>query len=420
MEKLIIKGGNRLEGCVSISGAKNSALKVLCASILTSERIRLFNIPTGLEDVRASIDMIKSVGAKVFIKNNTVTIDNSSINNYDVSIPNDKDIRTSLLMLGSLLGKHGKAKVPLPGGCNIGDRKFDLHIYALERLGAKVKITDDGYIEAETTGLQGAEIEFPFLTMGGTENSIIASCLAKGLTTIKNAYVTPEVLDLIRFLKYMGAEIKVKGSRYVKIDGVKQLHGTGHTIIPDRLEALTFIVAGAVTKGFVEIEEFPIDFLGIPLIYLEEAGVIFHKGRRSVIVDGQGAFSPLEIVAGSYPGVISDMQPLFSVFATQSLGVSRIIDVRYPSRFGYIKYLQRMGADINQEGNIAVINGPTRLKGSDVNAENLRAGAALICGALCAEGKTAIENVYQIDRGYERIEQKLKDLGANITRVIRE
>lgn len=417
MEKFVIKGGNVLKGTVTVSGAKNSALKVLCASILTPEKVRLFNMPTEIEDVKVQMDMLKSIGVNVTTENDMVTIDSSPIREYEVFMDKEKGIRTSLLMLGSMLGRFGRAKVPLPGGDNIGERKYDLHIYALERLGAKVRVTDDGFLEAECDELKGAEIEFPFLTMGGTENTIIASCLAKGRTIIRNAYITPEVLDLIKFLNGMGAKIKVGGSRFVQIDGAEGLYGTNHKIIPDRLEALTFVVAGAVTKGFLEIKEFPTEFLEVPLIYLREAGVNFYRGENSLIIDGQGLFGPMEIVAGSYPGIISDMQPLFAVFATQAAGISRVIDVRYPDRFAYIKYLQKMGADVHQEGNIAVIKGPTPLKGASVTSKDLRAGAALLVAGLCAEGQTEIENIYQIDRGYEMIEQKLNGLGADIKRM---
>lgn len=418
MEKFVIEGGNALKGTVKVSGAKNSALKVLCASLLTPEKVRLFNMPTMIEDVKVQIDMIRSVGAKVAVENDMVVIDNSSVRDYDVFMDKEKGIRTSLLMLGSLLGRFGRARVPLPGGDNIGERKYDLHIYALERLGAKVKVTDDGFLEAECDGLRGAEIEFPFLTMGATENTIISASLAKGQTIMRNAYITPEVLDLIKFLKCMGAKIKVGGSRFVQIDGVEELYGTNHKIIPDRLEALTFVIAGAVTKGFLEIKEFPAEFLEVPLIYLRDAGVNFYKGENSLIINGQGGlFGPMEIVAGSYPGIISDTQPLFAVFATQASGNSRVIDVRYPNRFAYVEFLRKMGADIHQEGNIAVIEGPTPLKGTSIPSKDIRTGAALLVAGLCAEGQTEIENIYQIDRGYERIEEKLFKLGANIQRI---
>ena len=418
MKKFIIRGGNRLVGTVIPSGAKNSAFKVLCASILTSEKIRLFNMPTKIEDVRVQRDMLKSVGAKVTVENDMVVMDNSSVRGYEVFMDKEKSVRTSLLMLGSMLGRFGRARVPLPGGDNIGERKYDLHIYALERLDARVRVTDDGFLEAECNGLGGAEIEFPFLTMGATENAIIAASLANGQTIIRNAYITPEVLDLVKFLNGMGAKIRVRGSRFVQIDGAEELYGTNHKIIPDRLEALSFVVAGAVTKGFLEIKEFPTGFLEVPLIYLKEAGVNFYKGENSFIIDGQGGlFGPMEIVAGSYPGIISDMQPLFAVFATQASGNYRVIDVRYPNRFAYVESLQKRGADIHQKGNIAMINGPTPLKGANITATDLRSGAALLIAGLCAEGQTEIENIYQIDRGYEKIEEKLGWLGADIERI---
>ena len=418
MEKFVINGGNVLGGTITVSGAKNSALKVLCASILTPEKVRLFNMPIDIEDVKVQIDMLKSIGVNVIIKNRIVVIDSSSISKSTVFMDKDKGVRTSLLMLGSMLGRFGWAKVPFPIGDNIGERKFDLHIYALNQLGANVRVTDDGFIEAECNELKGAEIDFPILTMGGTENAIIAACLAKGRTTIRNAYVTPEVLDLVKFLNSMGANINVRGSRLVEIDGVEELYGTNHKIIPDRLEALTFAIIGAVTKGFLKIKEFPTEFLEVPLIYLREAGINIYNGKDCLIVDGRGgSFDSTEIVAGSYPGIISDMQPLFAAFATQASGNSAIIDIRYPNRFAYIEGLQKMGADIHQEGNIAMVKGPNNLKGANVTATDLRAGAALLISGLCAMGQTEIENIYQIDRGYERIEQKLKCLGADIKRV---
>jgi UDP-N-acetylglucosamine 1-carboxyvinyltransferase len=417
MAKLIIRGGNRLEGTVTLSGAKNSALKILCASVLTSEKIRLFNLPAGMEDIKVQIDMLRSLGAKVTIHNDVSSIDNSSISRWDVRLDCRKSIRTSLLLLGSLLGRFGRARVPIPGGCKIGVRKYDLHVYALECLGAKVRVADDDFLEAECDVLRGAEIEFPILTMGATENTIIAACLARGTTIIRNAYVTPEVTDLIAFLNGMGANVKARSSRTVEIQGVDELFGTNHRIILDRLEALTFMVAGGVTKGFVEIEQFPFELLEVPLIYLREAGVAFYKGAGSLIIDGRGLFSPIEIVGGSYPGIISDMQPLFAVFATQGTGISRIFDVRYPDRFGYVESLQKMGADIHREGNMAAIRGPASLKGARITAHDLREGTALLIAGLGAEGQTEIDNAYQIHRGYEAIDEKFTKLGADIERV---
>jgi len=416
MEKLIIRGGNRLEGTVTLSGAKNSALKVLCASILTSEKVKIFNMPTKMEDVKVQIDMLKSIGAKVEIKGDMVFIDNSTINRWDVSIDEGRSVRTSLLMLGSLLGRFRKARVPLPGGCKIGERKYDLHIYALERLGAKVNETSDGYIEADCCGLKGAEVEFPNRTIGGTENAILAACLAKGKTIIKNATIRPEVLDLVNFLNSMGAKIDVPGAGYIKIEGVSELHGTTYSIIPDPIEAFTFVIATIVTKGEVKIKPCPTSFIEVPIIYLRESGVNFHLNGDTLKVNTIKRITCLDIATSPYPGIFSDYQPFFTVFASQAGGVSRKTDNIQPKRFQCAMGLARLGAGVRVIGNTAIVKGPTHLKGDHVVANDLRGGAALAVAGLCAEGETVIDNAYQIDRGYEQIDVKLRELGAEIRR----
>jgi len=416
MEKLIIRGGNRLEGTVTLSGAKNSALKVLCASILTSEKVKIFNMPAKMEDVKVQIDMLKSIGAKVEIKGDMVFIDNSTINRWDVSIDEGRSVRTSLLMLGSLLGRFRKARVPLPGGCKIGERKFDLHIYALEHLGAKVKVADDGFLEAACNGLKGAEIEFPIRTTGGTENAILAACLAKGTTIIKNAFTRPEVADLVNYLNSMGAKISIIGSGYIEIEGVNELHGTAYNIIPDPLEAFTFIISTAVTKGDVEIKHCPTHFLKVPLVYLQESGVIFRKTEGGLRIATRPKLTCLDLATSPYPGVMSDFQPLFTVFASQGEGLSRITELIRGKRFQYVKELKKMGININIIHNTAFVKGPCNLKGSKVYANDIRGGAALVVAGLCAEGETVIDNAYQIDRGYEQIDVKLRELGAEIRR----
>jgi len=417
MEKFIIRGGNRLEGTVTLSGAKNSALKVLCSSILTYEKVRLFNMPTKMGDVKIQIDMLRGLGAKVIVENDGVFIDNSLINRWDVSVDEGRSIRTSLLMLGSLLGRFGKARVPLPGGCNIGERKFDLHIYALERLGAKVRETSDGYLEAECDGLWGAEIEFPARTIGGTENAILAACLAKGITIIKNAATRPEVFDLANFLNAMGAKINILGASCIEIEGVSELHGTTYSIISDPIEAFTFVIATVVTKGEVEIRPCPIDGLEVPIIYLRVSGVNFHPNKDTLKVNRIGKITCLDIATSPYPGIFSDFQPFFTVFASQAEGVSRITDNIQPRRFQYVTELKKLGADISTAGNTAVVKGTTCLRGAHIVANDLRAGAALVVAGLCAEGETIIDNAYQIDRGYEEIEKKFGEIGARIERM---
>jgi len=416
MGRYTITGGNALYGSVTLSGAKNSALKVLCASILTPEKVRLFNMPTKIEDVKVQIDMLKSIGVDATIENDTILINSSFAKEDEVIMDKERGVRTSLLMLGSMLGRFGKARVPLPRGDDIGERKYDLHIYALERLGATIKVSD-GFIEAECNGLKGAEIEFPIRTTGGTENAMIAASLAHGKTTIKNAHTRPEVVDLANFLNSMGARIKIVASGYIEIEGVTDLYGTNFSIIPDSVEALTFIIASVLTKGDVEIKHFPFNTLDVPIAYLRESGVNFYKGLDSLLVTRNNIITSVDLSTGPYPGINSDLQPLFAVFATQAEGKTRITDLRFTHRFGYAKELNKMGAKIEINGNTATINGDTRLSGSRVSAIDIRAGAALIVAGLCAKGNTTIDNIYQIDRGYEQIDKKLKELGADIERI---
>ncbi|MFC1898797.1 UDP-N-acetylglucosamine 1-carboxyvinyltransferase [Chloroflexota bacterium] len=420
MGKFIVKGGNILRGVVKVSGAKNSALPIICASILTSEKVRLLNIPTELEDVKVQLSMLEGAGANISIKVDTVSIDSASMTKNEVFMDSEKSIRTSLLMLGSLLGKFGRARVPLPGGDNIGDRRYDLHIYALERLGAKIKINNDGFLEAECNGLRGAEIEFPFRTTGGTENAMIAASLAMGTTIIKNAHTRPEVVDLANFLNSMGAKVIIRGSGYIEIEGVTELYGTNYSIIPDNVEALTFIIASALTGGDVEIKHCPINMLEIPMIYLRESGVNFYKDDDSLFVTRNNTVTSVDLSTGSYPGINSDFQPLFTVFATQAKGKSRITDIRFINRFEYAKELNKMGANIIIQGNTAIVEGERKLKGCQVNAQDIRGGAALIVAGLCADGETIIDNAYQINRGYEQIENKFIGLGAEFKNELDE
>ncbi|MBN1794165.1 MAG: UDP-N-acetylglucosamine 1-carboxyvinyltransferase [Candidatus Omnitrophica bacterium] len=416
MDSLVINGPGRLEGTVAISGAKNAALKVLCASLLTPEGVRLSNIPTGIEDVKVQLGMLESIGVRVVASGAEVCIDGSSISGYEVIMDQEKGIRTSLLMLGALLARFGEGRVPLPGGCTIGERKYDLHIMVLEKLGATVKVSDDGFLEAECDRLRGAEITFPLRTTGATEHAIIASCLAEGRTVLKNAHTRPEVFDLVRFLNTMGADIRIVGSGWIEIEGVKELHGTSYGIIPDSVEALTFIIAAAVTRGDIEIAECPLDALEIPLIYLRESGVRFDVAERSLRVTAPARLTALDISTGPYPGINSDFQPLFTAYATQAEGVSTITDIRFRDRFDYVTELLKMGARISREGNTIIIAGGTPLKSARVHACDLRAGAAVLIAGLCARGTTEIDNVYQIDRGYEEIDVKLKGLGVAIER----
>ncbi len=420
MAKFIVKGGNVLRGVVKLSGAKNSALPIICASILTSEKIKLLNIPTELEDVKVQLSMLESIGVNISVEVDAVNIDSASVTRHEVSMDSEKSIRTSLLTLGSLLARFGRARVPLPGGDNIGERKYDLHIYALERLGAKIKVGNDGFLEAECDGLRGAEIDFPLRTTGGTENAMIAASLARGTTVIKNAHTRPEVTDLANFLNAMGAKVKIRGSGYIEVEGVTELYGTNYSIMPDNVEALTFIIAAALTRGDVEIKRCPVNMLEIPIIYLRESGVNFYNSDDSLFVTRNNTITSVDLSTGSYPGINSDFQPLFTVFATQAKGKSKITDIRFINRFEYTKELNKMGANITIQGNTAIIEGETKLKGCHVTAHDIRGGAALIVAGLCADGETIIDNAYQIKRGYEQIENKFIGLGAEFRNELEE
>lgn len=414
--KLKICGPNRLAGKVSLQGAKNSALKVLIAALLTDEPTVLKNIPAEINDVKITLKMLESIGVDWKRNGDTFLIKPTSIKK-EVSSPSEGSIRTSLLFLGALLARKGEAIVPLPGGDKIGERKYNLHLMALRKLGAKVNLHKGIYLKATCKNLKGAVINFPFKTTGGTENVLLASVLAKGRTIIKNAYTRPEVYDLIRMLNKMGAKIKVVGGGYIEIEGVKKLKGTNYEIIYDNVEALTFLVAVLMTKSSIEIENFPFKDLEIPLITLKESGLRFQKKGRILSVDGERIMTGFEVITGTYPNINSDFQPLLCSLATQCLGPSKIIETQFRKRWQFVPELNKMGAKIKIRGDTALIEGPTKLKGSNVWANDIRGGAALINAALCAEGETVIENAREIDRGYEKIDEKLKSLGAKIKRI---
>lgn len=417
MSIFTIKGKKKLKGGVKLSGAKNVALKVLLAALLTEDKVYLKNIPLQMFDVAETIRMLRALKVEVEIKGkDEVAVDSSKLSEWKIPLDQNFQIRTTLLMLGVLLGRFGKARVPLPGGCKIGERKFDLHLYALRRLGANLKVTSN-YIEASCQKkLKGAEIEFPMRTTGGTENTILAAVLAAGKTVIKNAHTNLPVRDLVLFLRSMGAKISIIGSGLIEVQGVANLHGTTHKITFDDVEAITFIIAAALTGGDITIKNCSAEQLAIPLIYLKESGVKYTAGKNSLRVVGNKRYTPIDLSTGSYPGISTDYQPLFAVFATQAEGTSHITDIRHKERFQYVSELAKMGASIKKRKNTIAISGPKKLQGCRVTAFDLRAGAALVVAALCAEGKTVLSSVEQIDRGYEEIEKKLDQLGTFIKR----
>ena len=409
--KIIINKG-QLNGKVKVSGAKNSALRLLAASILTYEDVELFNFPNGLLDVQIHLKMLEVLGKSYFCSGDSVKIteEKSEITSL---IWEDRSIRNTLLILGALTARYGKGKVPLPGGCKLGERKYDLHVMLLEKLGARVWEEDD-YLCAEVNGrLSGNDIYLPIRSTGATENSIICSSLAIGKTTIWNPHIRPEIIDLIDMLNKMGAKISVYGQKCIVVEGVNQLHSVKHSVIPDNMEALTWAIGAVITKGEVEIENFPFEHLEVPLIYLRESGMNFYRGDSSLIVKGGEAY-PIEISTGPYPGINSDMQPLFAVYGAMSKGISKIVDLRFAGRYGYAEELAKMGMDYEIEGDMLVINGGNNLRGATVHALDLRAGIALLLAGLTAEGETIIENAWQISRGYEFLDKKLSDLGVKI------
>jgi UDP-N-acetylglucosamine 1-carboxyvinyltransferase len=403
---------SKLVGSVKVSGAKNSSLRLLAAAVLTDEVIELGNFPNGLSDVVIHLEMLKLLGKEVIASNDFVRI--SEIDKKTTTVLNweGRSIRNTLLILGALTTRFGEGRVPLPGGCKLGERKFDLHVMLLEKLGAKVW-EEDGFLCAKTEEkrLIGSEIHLPLRSTGATENAILCGTLAKGKTTIWNPHVRPEIIDLINMLNKMGADINVFGQKCIVIDGKDKLSGVKHDVIPDNMEALTWAIGSVITNGDVEILNFPQEHLDVPLVFLKESGMKIYKGIDSVIVRG-GSPYPLEISTGPYPGINSDMQPLIAVYGAMCKGTSKIVDLRFPGRYGYAEELGKMGVQFQIQGDLLVIDGGFPLYGAAVNALDLRAGMALLLAGLTAEGITEINNAWQIGRGYENLDEKLNSLGV--------
>lgn len=416
MSKLIVKK-SKLEGKVKLSGAKNSVLKLLSATILSSDKIILSNYPENLVDVKVQEEMLQILGKSIEVNNEVVVISEPLELKTTINYEGDS-IRATLLMLGALVGRFGIGKVPLPGGCSLGERKFDLHIMLLEKLGAKV-YEEDGFLVAENkTGnkLKGADIHLPFRSTGATENAILAGCLAEGTTKVFGPHIRPEVIDLIKMLNSMGADIVVRGQESIIINGVEKLSGTNYRVIPDNMEALTWLIGACVTGGDVEILDFPYEHLEVPLIHLRESGCVFYRSQKSLIVRGGETF-PIDISTGPYPGINSDMQPLFAVYASCALGLSKIVDLRFVGRYAYADELAKIGIESFVQDNTLHIKGKgemSNLIGTSVKALDLRAGAALMLTGLVSEGETEIENFSMIKRGYNNVLDKLISLNANV------
>jgi UDP-N-acetylglucosamine 1-carboxyvinyltransferase len=400
---------SRLRGQVYLSGAKNSALKLITASLLTNEPVEFSRFPNGLLDVKIHLDMLLVLGKTYSYHDDFVSIIEKPGQVSTLLKWNDRSIRNTLLVLGALTTRFGEGRVPLPGGCKLGERKYDLHVMLLERLGAKVW-EEEGYLCAKADGkLRGTEILLPIRSTGATENAIICGTLAIGKTTIWNPHIRPEILDLIEMLQKMGAKIKVFGQKCIEIEGVEYLHGVKHVVIPDNMEAITWAIASVITGGDIEILNFPFEHLEVPLVFLRESGMKFYRGENSLIVRGGTAY-PIEISTGPYPGINSDMQPLFAVYGACSKGESKIVDLRFPGRYGYAEELAKMGMDYTVEGDLLKIHGGKALHGATVKALDLRAGMSLLLAGLVSDGETIIEDVWQIERGYEHLSEKLNSL----------
>ena len=417
MDRLRIVGGKPLIGEVEISGAKNAALPILFASILSSEKSVIRNIPL-LADINTTLKVLDSLGLKTLFKleNHTIEIDGSTLNSHEAPYELVRTMRASVLVLGPLLARRKIARVSLPGGCAIGARPVNFHLEALEKMGAVFNI-EAGYIDgAAPNGLKGSKIEFPFPSVGATENILMASVLAEGNTRIENAACEPEIVDLAIALRSMGAKISGEGTPIIEVEGVKALHGMNHSVAPDRIEAATYLCAGLITKGKVTVTGINENFMKSPLSLLKESGVLISSTENSITAEYVKPLLPLRITTEPFPGFPTDMQAQFMALLTQANGESVISETIFENRFMHVPELTRLGAKIDIKGNEATVKGPVSLSGAIVMATDLRASASLIIAGLIAKGETIIRRIYHLDRGYEHIEQKLIKLGAEIYR----
>jgi len=419
MDKFVIRGGNPLLGTIRVSGAKNAALPCMAAALLTEEAVILENIPQ-VRDIETTRKLLSAMGAEVELgygrAQHRTTICCRNLASPEASYELVKTMRASTLVLGPLVARCGHARVSLPGGCAIGARPIDMHIKGLESLGAKIE-QQHGYVSASATRLKGAEIVFDKITVTGTEDLLMAAALAEGETVMRNCAREPEVADLADLLNKMGARIEGAGTPTIRVKGVEKLHGAKHRIIPDRIEAATFIIAGALTGGDLIVGGCEPYHLGSLLQKLEEVGVKTALTAESVRVMGDTSFTAVDITTEEYPGFPTDMQAQYMALATQADGTSTITENIFENRFMHAQELVRMGASIKIEGRRAVVSGKTPLSAAAVLASDLRASASLVLAALVADGETIIDRVYHIDRGYENIEEKLRGVGAQIRRI---
>jgi len=417
MDKLIITGGTPLSGEIRISGAKNAALPIIVSTLLSDDPVLIRNIP-HLHDITTTMELLGRMGVSLTMDEKMdVEVNPTTIKSYIAPYELVKTMRASILVLGPLLARFGEAEVSLPGGCAIGARPVNLHINGLEAMGADITV-ENGYIKAKCKRLQGAKIVLDMITVTGTENLMMAACLADGITILENAAREPEVVDLAHCLNAMGAKVTGAGTDTITIEGVERMHGTTYDILPDRIETGTYLVAAAVTGGKVKLKDTDPTLLDAVISKLKEAGAEIESGKDWISLDmkGKRAIS-VDIRTAPYPAFPTDMQAQFSILNSVAEGSSSITETIFENRFMHVQELKRMGADVEVNGNTALVKGVEKLKSAPVMATDLRASASLVIAGLVAEGDTVVERIYHIDRGYECIEEKLQQLGATIRRV---
>ncbi|OIJ41515.1 UDP-N-acetylglucosamine 1-carboxyvinyltransferase [Massilia timonae] len=415
MDKLQIVGGKRLAGEISVSGAKNAALPILCAGLLTAGDLQLSNVPR-LHDVRTMLKLLEKTGLKVVQDDEKVTLNGGAIDTLEAPYELVKTMRASILVLGPLLARFGEAKVSLPGGCAIGSRPVDQHIKGLRAMGAEITI-EGGYIYAKAKKLKGARIHTDMITVTGTENLLMAATLAEGETVLENAAREPEVTDLANLLVAMGAKIEGIGTDRLVIQGVDELHGATHAVISDRIEAATFLCAVAATGGDIVLTNTRTDIFDVALDKLREIGLQLTVGGDTIRAQMDGRPRPVSFRTTEYPGFPTDMQAQFMAVNTIADGPSKVTETIFENRFMHVQEMNRLGAHISTEGNTAFIKGVERLVGAPVMATDLRASASLVIAGMAAEGTTLIDRIYHLDRGYDRMEVKLSAVGADIVRI---
>lgn len=417
MDRIRIRGGKALHGTVTVSGAKNAALPILFSSLLADSPCTYTNVPE-LQDIHTTLKLLSNLGASVenMLKENRATVNPKPVHVFEAPYDLVRTMRASVVVLGPLLAKYGQAKVSMPGGCAIGARPINFHLTGLERLGAKITL-EEGYVIAHAKRLKGARVQFEFPSVGATENVMMAAVLASGESVLENCAKEPEIVDLAQALRAMGAQIEGEGSETIRIQGKASLHGCDFRIMGDRIEAGTFLCAAAATQGKVRVEGLRPEFLEAVLVKLEETGAKVNRLENAIELEGRGRPRSKDVTTQPYPGFPTDMQAQFMAVMAIAEGASVISETIFENRFMHVPELMRLGADITISGKSALVRGKEKLIGAPLMATDLRASASLILAGLCAEGETWVNRIYHLDRGYERMEEKLRMLGAQIERV---